>query len=222
MMNDEEVILVNFWSSPFGCRVKIALEEKGISYEYIEEDLFNKSSFLSAINPVHKKVPVLVHNHKPICESLNILEYIDEIWSDRSPRFLPSDPHQRAQARFWASFIDRELYEASKKIYIGKGEEQVVGKNEVLRILKLVEGELGDKPFFGGDNLELVDITLVPFYSRFYTWETFGKFSIEEECPRLVAWAKRCVQKESVAKSLPDPLKIYNFILELTKYYYKK
>ncbi|KAL8209689.1 hypothetical protein R6Q57_006421 [Mikania cordata] len=221
MMNEEEVILVNFWSSPFGSRVKIAMEEKGISYEYIEEDLFNKSSLLSAINPIHKKVPVLVHNHKPICESLNILEYIDEIWSDRSPRFLPSDPHQRAQARFWANFIDKELYEASKKIYRGNEEEQVLGKNEVLRILKLVEGELGDKPFFGGHNLGLVDITLVPFYSRFYTWETFGKFSIEEECPRLVAWAKRCMQKESVAKSLPDPLKIYNFILELNKYFTK-
>lgn len=97
----------------------------------------------------------------------------------------------------------------------------MIGKNEVLRILKLVEGQIGDKPFFGGDNLGLVDITLIPFYSRFYTWETFGKFSIEEECPVLVAWAKRCMQKESVAKSLPDPIKIYEFILDLNKYYAK-
>ncbi|KAI7734655.1 hypothetical protein M8C21_019397 [Ambrosia artemisiifolia] len=217
-MVKEEVVLVNFWSSPFGSRVKIALEEKGIPYEYKEEDLFNKSSFLSTINPVHNKVPVLVHNQKPVCESLNILEYIDETWTDLSHRFLPSDPHQRALARFWADFIDKELYESSKKIYRGIGEEQVIGKNEVLRILKLVEGEIGDKPFFGGDNLGLVDITLIPFYSRFYTWETFGKFSIEEECPNLVAWAKRCLQKESVAKSLPDPIKIYEFILDLNKY----
>ncbi|KAI3828143.1 hypothetical protein L1987_02240 [Smallanthus sonchifolius] len=220
-MVKEEVILVNFWSSPFGCRVKIALEEKGIPYQYIEEDLFNKSSYLSAINPIHNKVPVLVHNQNPICESLNILEYIHETWKDLAPPFLPSDPHQRAQARFWADFVDKELYEASKKIYRGNEEEQVVGKNEVLRILKLVEGEIGDKPFFGGDNLGLVDITLVPFYSRFYTWETFGKFSIEEECPTLMAWAKRCLQKESVAKSLPDPIKIYNFILDLNKYFAK-
>ncbi|KAI7734658.1 hypothetical protein M8C21_019400 [Ambrosia artemisiifolia] len=220
-MVKEKVVLVNFWSSPFGSRVKIALEEKGIPYEYKEEDLFNKSSFLSTINPVHNKVPVLVHNQKPVCESLNILEYIDETWTDLSPRFLPSDPHQRALARFWADFIDKELYESSKKIYRGIGEEQVIGKNEVLRILKLVEGEIGDKPFFGGDNLGLVDITLIPFYSRFYTWETFGKFSIEEECPNLVAWAKRCLQKESVAKSLPDPIKIYEFILDLNKYFAK-
>lgn len=92
------------------------------------------------------------------------------------------------------------------------------GIKEVLRILKLVEGELGDKAFFGGDNLGFVDITLIPFYSRFYTWETFGKFSIEEECPNLMAWAKRCMQKESVVKCLPDPIKIYDFILYLNEY----
>nr|XP_043629688.1 probable glutathione S-transferase parC [Erigeron canadensis] len=218
-MVKDEVVLVNFWSSPFGTRVKIALEEKGIPYEYKEEDLFNKSSFLSTINPVYNKVPVLIHNEKSICESMNIIEYIDEAWSDRVPSFLPSDPYQRAQARFWANFIDKELYEASRKIYRGKGEEeQESGKKEVLRILKLVEGELRDKAFFGGDNLGFVDISLIPFYSRFYSWETFGKFSIEEECPNLVAWAKRCLQKESVAKSLPDPIKIYEFLLYLNMY----
>lgn len=37
----EEVILLNFWSSVFGARVKIALEEKSIGYEETEEDLQN-------------------------------------------------------------------------------------------------------------------------------------------------------------------------------------
>ncbi|CAH1444645.1 unnamed protein product [Lactuca virosa] len=194
-MVTEELVFVNFWSSPFGCRVKIALEEKGIPYEYKEEDLFNKSPLLSTINPVYNKVPVLVHNGKSICESLNIVEYIDEVWSDRSTSFLPSDPYERSQARFWADFIDKELYEASKKIYRCKGEEQESGKKDVLRILKLIEGELGNKPFIGGDNL-----------------------GIEEECPILVSWAKRCSQKESVAKSLVDPIKIYDFILYLNNY----
>lgn len=116
-MVKDEVVFVNFWSSPFGCRVKIALEEKGIPYEYKEEDLFHKSSFLSTINPVHSKVPVLIHNHKPICESLNILEYINEAWSDRSPPLLPSDPYQRAQARFWADFIDKKVIRHSSIHY---------------------------------------------------------------------------------------------------------
>ncbi|KAH7858935.1 hypothetical protein Vadar_029544 [Vaccinium darrowii] len=53
---------------------------------------------------------------------------------------------------------------------------------------------------------------MVPFYSRFYAAETFGKSRIEAECPKLVAWAQRCMEKESVFNSLPDSKKVYEFV----------
>ncbi|KNA03104.1 hypothetical protein SOVF_212330, partial [Spinacia oleracea] len=102
-----ELVLLDFWPSPFGMRVRIALAEKEVEYEYRDEDLKNKSEFLLKMNPVHKKIPVLVHNNKPINESLIIVQYIDEVWSDKKP-LLPSDPHQRAVARFWADFVDKK------------------------------------------------------------------------------------------------------------------
>ena len=104
----DEVTLLDFWPSLYGMRVRIALAEKGIKYESKEQDLFNKSPLLLEMNPVHKKIPVLVHNGKPVCESIIILEYIDEVWRDKAP-LLPSDPYQRAQARFWADFIDKKV-----------------------------------------------------------------------------------------------------------------
>ena len=61
-------------------RVWIALEEKGIKYENREENLSNKSPLLLQMNPVHKKIPVLIHNGRSICESLIAVEYIDEVW----------------------------------------------------------------------------------------------------------------------------------------------
>ena len=66
----------NMWASPFVRLVKLTLEIKGIQYEYVEEDSVNKSLVLLKYNPVHKKVPVLVVNGKPLVESLIILEYI--------------------------------------------------------------------------------------------------------------------------------------------------
>ena len=98
-----------------------------------------------------------------------------------------------------------------------KGEEQEAGKKELLDALKLLEEQLGDKPYFGGDKLGYVDITLVPFYSWFKAYETFGNINIEKECPKLIAWAKRCLQKESVSKSLPDQQKVYEFVEERRK-----
>jgi glutathione S-transferase len=104
----DEVILLDFWPSMFGMRVKIALAEKGIEYEYKEENLWNKSTQLLQMNPVHQLIPVLIHNGKPVCESLVMVEYIDEVWKDKSP-LLPTDPHQRAHARFWADFVDKKV-----------------------------------------------------------------------------------------------------------------
>jgi glutathione S-transferase len=106
-MDDDQVTLLDFWASPVGMRVRIALAEKGVKYEYKEQSLRNKSALLLEMNPVHRKIPVLIHNGKPICESLNIVQYIDETWK-QSP-LLPSDPYERTHSMFWADFVDQKV-----------------------------------------------------------------------------------------------------------------
>ncbi|KAL7218469.1 hypothetical protein ACSBR2_011685 [Camellia fascicularis] len=140
------------------------------------------------MNPVHKKVPVLIHNGKPVCESLIVVQYIDEVWKNRYP-LLPCEPYPRAQARFWADFTDKNVYDAGRKIWSTKGEEQEAAKKEFIDTLKVLEERtLGDKPYFGGDKFGFVDAVLIPFYSWFYAYEACGNFSIEAECPKLISW----------------------------------
>ena len=102
MAGKEDLKLLGLPLSPFVISVRMALNIKGVSYEYVDEDPSNKSELLLKSNPVHKKVPVLIHNGKPICESLVILQYVDELFAGRS--ILPTDPYERATARFWAAY----------------------------------------------------------------------------------------------------------------------
>lgn len=114
-MEKSNVVLLDFWPSVYAMRVKIALEEKGVSYECRQEDFQAKSSLLLEMNPIYKKIPVLIHNGKPICESLNIVEYIDETWNHK-PSILPSDPYNRSQAKFWGDYIDKHV--SNYSIYV--------------------------------------------------------------------------------------------------------
>ncbi|KAI3774640.1 hypothetical protein L1987_49199 [Smallanthus sonchifolius] len=212
-VEEAEVVVLGWWPSMFYARVRIALAEKGINYEYVEEDLpDNKSPLLLKHNPIYKKVPVLIHKGKPICESKIIIQYIDETWKEGYP-LLPSDPYLKSQAAFWADYIDKHIYEGGKMIVSSKGEEMQKRVEEFLGYLKVLERELGEKPYFNGESFGFLDMALICYYSSFVASETVGNFSIEKHCPKLAVWATQCLKRESVSKALADPKKVYDSLI---------
>jgi len=110
-MADEVTLMLEFQAgAPFSVRVRIALAEKGVMYDvYSEQNPRDEiRNLLLQMNSVSKQLPTLIHNGRPVCQSLIIVQYVDDVWKGKGP-LLPSDPYQRAQSRFWADFIDKKV-----------------------------------------------------------------------------------------------------------------
>ncbi|KAI6676738.1 hypothetical protein NL676_037534, partial [Syzygium grande] len=186
----EEVKLFETWSSPFALRVVWALHLKGIQYESVLEDLSNKSDLLLQYNPVHKKVPVLLHNGRPISESLIILEYVDETWKQHP--LLPQDPYARAMARFWAKFGDDKVVPSMWTAFISEGKKQEAALADATEHLQKLEEQLRGKKFFGGDNIGYLDIALGWLANLLRVFDEISSLKAVdgEKFPLLSAWFK--------------------------------
>ncbi|CAN1294923.1 Glutathione S-transferase U8 [Linum perenne] len=201
---EEEVKLLITSLSPFATRIVWALKLKGVEFEAIEEDLSNKSSSLVKYNPIHKKIPVLVHNGVAVSESLVILEYIDHVWNQTCP-LLPTDPYQRARARFWAKFVDDK----------GKEGEKAAVK-EAYENLKLMEKELeaSGSNLFGGDKIGFVDLTfgcvvmLVDIVDQVKGVEQSDKMIDEVKFPLLAKWKHQLYLIPFITNNLPPAHKV--------------
>ncbi|XP_059305478.1 probable glutathione S-transferase [Lycium ferocissimum] len=198
-----EVKLLGVSMSPFSLRVEWALKIKGVEYEFIEEDLQNKSPLLLESNPIHKKIPVLIHNGKPICESLVIVEYIDETFE--GPSILPKDPYDRAIARFWAKFLDDKCIPVLGKALFGKGEESEKAKEECGELLKILDDELKDKLFFVGDKFGFADVAanLMAFWLGILEEASGIVLVTSEKFPNFCAWRDNYINSSQVKEYLP-------------------
>ncbi|XP_058736991.1 probable glutathione S-transferase [Vicia villosa] len=208
----EEVKLFGVVGSGFVHGVQIALKLKGIEYQFVEEDLANKSDLLLKYNPVYKKVPVFVHNEKPISESNVILEYIDETWKQNP--ILPSDPYEKALVRFWSKFIQDKIVASFSRAVRAFNDEKEREKNlaETSEALKILENELKDK-FFGGEEIGFVDIAAVfvaftiPLIQEVAGFELFSA----EKFPKLYNWGKEFLNHSIVKEIVParEPTLVY-------------
>ncbi|XP_028772944.1 probable glutathione S-transferase [Neltuma alba] len=213
---EEQVKFLGKWPSPFSNRVDLALKLKGIKYDYSEEDLSNKSQELLTSNPVHKKVPVLIHNGRPISESLVIVEYIDETW--KSNPFLPPNPYHRASARFWSKLVDEKCLPPLWDAFWceEKGREKAV--EEAMEALKILENEIGDKRFFGGDDVGLVDISanFVGYWVDILQEIAGLQLLTSEKFPKLYKWSQEFSTHPIVKQALPPRDKLFAFFKSRT------
>ncbi|CAN6300342.1 unnamed protein product [Urochloa humidicola] len=213
MAGEGQLTLLGFWGSPFVLRARLALSFKGLSYQYVEEDLKNKSELLLKSNPVLKKVPVLIHNGKPICETQVIVQYLDEVYGANSPSLLPADSYDRAMARFWSAYIDDKLLSSFLMISMGNtDEERAEGRKQSFAAAEILEEALKEcskpkgRPFFGGDSIGYVDIMLGGFvpWVHLIDRSTGSKQFDASKTPLLAAWLELFGSLDAAKAVMPD------------------
>ncbi|WRX17622.1 Glutathione S-transferase [Theobroma cacao] len=125
-----ELKLIASSLSLFCTRIEWALKLKGVKYEYLEEDLRNKSPLLRTHRPVHKKVPVLLHN----------------------------DPYEKAIACFWAKFADEKCLHGAFDACRAEGNEKEKAIESAAESFAFLEKQLEGKKYFGREQIGYLDL----------------------------------------------------------------
>ena len=146
-------------------RVRIVLEEKGISSEIIDTDKNNINAEILEVSP-YSTLPVLVDRDVCLYDSVTLMEYLDERFPH--PPLLPVYPVARANIRLyikriandWCTVFDRLVDEKLKDAEEKKLKKQlkalIVGANPIFK----------EKPFFMNEEFSLVDCCIAPILWR--------------------------------------------------------
>ena len=146
-------------------RVRIVLEEKGISSEIIDTDKNNINAEILEVSP-YSTLPVLVDRDVCLYDSVTLMEYLDERFPH--PPLLPVYPVARANIRLyikriandWCSLFDRlvdeKLKQAEEKKLKMKLKSLIVAANPIFK----------EKPFFMNEEFSLVDCCIGPILWR--------------------------------------------------------
>ncbi|KAJ5983428.1 Glutathione S-transferase/chloride channel C-terminal [Penicillium waksmanii] len=150
---------------PFVQRVWISLELKGIPYQYIEIDPYEKPQSLLEINP-RGLVPALQHDDWGCYESSVIMEYLEDL--KLGTNLFPLDPKSRAHCRLWADHINRNIVPNFYRVLQEQDPQKQVENAQELQdaFNLLITAAHPSGPYFMGTQISFVDIQAAPWVIR--------------------------------------------------------
>jgi len=201
-----------FWPTPNGRKIRIMLEECGLTYRIKPVDIGKGDQFKPGylkISP-NNKMPAIVDpdgpGHEPISifESGAILQYLGR----KTGKFYPRDERGRVEVDQWlfwqvgglgpmAGQAHHFRHYAKKKVPYGI--ERYTA--EVTRLYGVLEKRLKGRDGFAGD-YSIADIASFPWILN---WEKQGQDLADY--PRIKAWLERISIREAVQKGLSAELR---------------
>jgi glutathione S-transferase len=197
--------------SPYAQKVKIALREKGVTFDLALPGGFGAGGaagdFVRA-NP-RAEVPVLIDGEAEIFDSTIILEYIEDRWP--TPALLPATPAARARVRMIEEVMDTHF----EAITWGLGEiswfQRATGDlAETLRAnaarqtqnyFAWLEGQLGTKEWFNGQDFGWGDLSVVPYVAA-----SMSMGNRPTEGSSLAAWFGRTMTRPAVSQTVGEAM----------------
>jgi len=174
------MIDVYFWPTGNGKKVTIMLEETSLEYRVIPVNIGKGDQYTPeflSLNP-NNKMPVIVDrdvdDDEPVtgCESGGILAYLAE----KTGRLLPSETRAKYKVLQWVFWQVGGLGPMAGQAHYflkyapTRNEEGMERfKNEVTRLYRVLDGQLGRQKYIAGD-YSIADIAVWPWVVR-YDWQ---------------------------------------------------
>jgi len=191
-------------------RVRIALREKGIPHEEVEVDVLaraHKQPPFLRLNPFGQ-IPVLEDAGLVICESVAILEYLEERFP--TPPLLSSDVGVRATTRqfmLWCGDYLNEHWEKWMAPAIRPGVPWDVAARDaahdaIAAHLDVLERRLAGRAWLVGE-YSLADVCYAPVLT---VMDRVGLGHLIAARPAVAAWVARVSARPAVRDTAPPPV----------------
>jgi glutathione S-transferase len=195
--------------SPYAQKVKIALREKGQPFEAPLPQGIGAGAAAGEFTEANPRaeVPALIDGEVMLFDSTIILEYIEDKWP--TPPLLPASPADRARVRMIEEVMDTHY----EPINWGLGEVRAFKRatgplaeaierragEQTQGFFRWLETQLGDRPWFNGDDFGWGDLSVVPYLNG-----SRGHGHVVPAGTRLAAWLERVNQRPSVMATTDD------------------
>lgn len=180
---------------PFSHRCRIVLFEKGMDFQIIDVDLYNKPEDLAVISP-YSRPPVLVERDLVLYESNIINEYVDDRFPH--PQLMPADPVMRARARLFLYRFEQELFCHIDTVENGSPKVADKARAVICDNLSVIAPVFVKQKYMLGDEFSMLDVAVAPLLWRL---DYYG-IQLPKQAAPLLKFAERLFSRPPFIEAL--------------------